>query len=348
MATHSPANADPIQLDDRLVRLLFAPVLGIAIAGLTGLYDGIRPGLPLFWVATVYFILVSCLIWQGNRFLWAKMRGRPDWLEHPLLRVFLLGTASVSFTIVTCVALLMVWQRIEGLARPNWRSIEVSTLVTVVSVTFIVHTYETVYLIRQRRQDQVQRESLERDRARAEVAALKAQIDPHFVFNSLNNLVELTEADPERATEFTLRLADVYRYVVANRNRELIPLMEEIQFLESYRALLGLRFGRSILLQLPTLSTRAQHYLIPPVSLQLLLENAVRHNQFCDEKPLRVVVELGERMIVVSNETRPLAVATPGAQTGLRNLEERCRLSAGRGIAIREERGRYLVEVPLV
>src|ERR1700694_1504795 len=130
MATQSTANPELIQLDDRRVRLLLAPVLGIAIAGLTGLYHGLGPEGPIYWIASAYFILISFLIWQGNRFFWRKLRGRPDWLEHPVRRLLLLAGTSVSFTTVACVALLAAWQWLAGFPQLNWRSIEISTLVT--------------------------------------------------------------------------------------------------------------------------------------------------------------------------------------------------------------------------
>jgi hypothetical protein len=347
MITQSSAT-ELIQLDDKLVRLVLVPVVGIVIPAFTGLYDGMDPRTPLSWLATGYFVLISFVLWQGNRFLWVRLRGRPDWLEHPVLRILLLGTASVSYTMVVCATLVVLWQRIQGLSKPNWHAVQVSTLVTVICVIVIVHSYETVYLIRQRSRDQAEREKLDRARALAEVAALKSQIDPHFLFNSLNTLVGLTEEDPERVTEFTLTLADVYRYVVANRNRELIPLAEEIRFLEKFHSLLRLRFGDGVRLELPALPPHDQHSLVPPVSLQCLLENAVKHNQYSNEKPLRVVIELKPGAIVVWNATRQLTTRAPGAQTGLRDLDARCKLVSGAGIEVRNEGGRFIVVLPLV
>jgi Histidine kinase len=348
MATQSATNPELIQLDDRRIRLLFAPVLGLAIAGTTGLYSGMSPREPIYWLASGYFVLVSFVIWQGNRFLWNKLRGKPDWLEHPVWRLLLLGATSFSYTAVVSVALLVAWQRLAGPPQMNWRVIEISTVATVISVAFIVHTYETVYLIRQRRQDQAAYATIDRARARAEVTALESQIDPHFVFNSLNTLVELTEQDPERATAFTLILADIYRYIVANRNRELIPLVEEFTFLEKYQSLLRERFGESVRLRLPALTPQYEHYLIPPVSLQLLLENAVKHNQFSEDKPLLVEIDLSGRAVTFWHETRQTRARSPGSQTGLKNLDERCKLVSGEGIQIRSDGAKFMVVVPLV
>jgi len=302
----------------------------------------------MFWAASGFFILTSVLIWQGNRFLWSKLRGKPDWLEHPVKRLLLLGMTCVPFTTAACIVLLATWQWLAGFERPDWRLIKTATLETVLAVGAIVHTYETVYLIRQRRRDRVAFERVERARARAELAALESQVDPHFVFNSLNTLVELTEENPERATEFTLTLADVYRYIVSHRNCELVPVSDEIGFLEKYYSLLRLRFGEGLRLQLPVLSPQHQIYGIPPVSLQLLLENAVKHNEFSEERPLRATVELHEHAIVFSNDRRGKPSPTPGANVGLKNLDERCKLVSGRGIEIQDDGARFVVVVPLV
>ena len=325
-----------------------APVLGISLAAISGLYGGLRPAQPMFWAASGFFILISVLIWQGNRFLWSKLRGKPDWLEHPVKRLLLLGITCLPFTTVVCVALLVTWQWLAGFERPDWRLIEGATLATVFAVGVIVHTYETVYLIRQRRRDRAEFERVERARARAEMAALEAQVDPHFVFNSLNTLVELTEENPERATAFTLTLAEVYRYIVSHRNCELVPVSEEIGFLEKYYSLLRLRFGESVHLRLPALSSQHQVYRVPPVSLQLLLENAVKHNEFGEESPLRVAVELREHAIVFSNDRRGKQPPPLGANVGLKNLDERCKLVSGRGIEIQDDGARFVVVVPLV
>jgi sensor histidine kinase YesM len=308
----------------------------------------LQPARPIFWVASGFFILISVVIWQGNRFLWSKLRGRPDWLDHPVKRLLLLGITSLSFTTLACVGLLLTWQWLAGFARPDWRLVETATLTTVLSVGVIVHTYETVYLIRQRRRDRVEYERMERARARAELAALESQVDPHFVFNSLNTLVELTEENPERATEFTLTLADVYRYIVAHRNCELVPVIDEIEFLGKYYSLLRLRFGQCLHLHLPVLAPRHQTYLIPPASLQLLLENAVKHNEFSEESPLRVAVELHEHAIVFSNDRRGKQAPPPGANVGLNNLDERCKLVSGQGIEIQDDGATFVVVVPLV
>ena len=348
MTAESNANPDLIHLDDRRVRLLLVPVLGIAIAGATGLYRGVQPLAPFFWIATAYFILVSFLIWEGNRQFWARLRGKPDWLDRPLLRLTLLGLTSFSWTVFASVTLLLIWQRLSGLPAPDWKTIETTTFVTVLSVAVIVHSYETAYLIRQRRRDRGAHFTLQQAKARAELAALNAQVDPHFVFNSLNTIIELNDENPALATEFTLTLAEVYRYVVLHGNRDLVSLAEEFAFLEKYASLLRTRFGDGIRLRAPAPAPHHKDLRVPPVSLQILLENAVKHNRFTDAAPIRIEVELKGRTVIVTNEKRPLSKPARGAGTGLTNLDQRCKLICGPGIEIRDGDETFAVVVPLL
>ncbi len=121
-----------------------------------------------------------------------------------------------------------------------------TTLTNVICVLFVTHVYETVFLIKEWQSDQLTFKQLQRAKAQAELQALKTQIDPHFMFNSLNILSHLIESDAEQALRFNDKLANVYRYILSNKDRTLIPLAEEIDFLNNYFTLLELRFDSGL------------------------------------------------------------------------------------------------------
>jgi LytS/YehU family sensor histidine kinase len=208
-------------------------------------------------------------------------------------------------------------------------------------VVFITHVYETAYLIRQRESDLLAVERLERLRAEAELEALKGQVAPHFLFNTLNALSWLIENNPRKALHFNQDLAEVYRYILVARRRELVPLEEELAFLARYFNLLVLRFESAVSLDLPDAAGRS--WFVPPISLQVLVENAVKHNRH----PLRIEVSFEEDAIVVANEKRAREEAAPSARMGLATLDERCRLAIGRGIEVMDEGGRFSVRLPV-
>ena len=127
---------------------------------------------------------------------------------------------------------------------------------------------------------------MERAKAEAELEALKNQIDPHFIFNSLNTLSHLIEEKPVKAKQFNDNLADVYRYILQNKARDLVLLREEMVFLENYFSLLKIRFEKAVQMKIIVDESEMDQYLVPPISLQILAENAIKHNEFSDTRTI--------------------------------------------------------------
>jgi len=246
--------------------------------------------------------------------------------------------------------MIAAWYRLAGFPGVDWSALRLVVLVNVVCVVFVTHVYETVYLIQQREGDLVAVARLEQARSEAELVALKAQIDPHFLFNSLNVLAHLIPRDPARAVVFSEGLAGTYRYILASRQRDLVPLAEELAFVEAYVDLLRLRFGDAVSLDAGELEASGgpSAHLVPPISLQLLVENAVKHNALAAGAPLVVSLRLDGDRLLVSNPLRAKSSARPSARVGLRNLDARCRRVLGRGLEARAEGERFVVGVPLL
>jgi LytS/YehU family sensor histidine kinase len=225
-------------------------------------------------------------------------------------------------------------------------ALQVVTLTNVICVVFVTHAYETVFLIREREIDLLRMARLERVRAQAELDGLKAQIDPHFLFNSLNTLGHLVTRDPPAARAFCDALAALYRHVLACRERDLVPAIEELEIVRAYRRLLALRFGDAIELEIDDEAGDAARLRVPPLALQTLLENAVKHNQLGPDAPLRVRLRVERERLVVENAVRPRTSVRPSTGVGLRNLDERCRALVGRGLDIRARGDVFRVALP--
>ena len=213
-------------LKDVGIRAVMIPVFGIAIPYLTGYFGPYGPRDVKYWIGLAWAILISFAIWQGNRYLLLRQRRHYDWFQHPFRKILVLVFASVFYTAPCAVLMIRAWYAFAGMA-PDWNVIRTATLACVICVAFITHVYETAYLIRQREDDMLAVERLERARVQAELDALKAQVAPHFLFNSLNTLSWLIENDPARARSFDQNLAEVYRYILVARRREMVPLGEE-------------------------------------------------------------------------------------------------------------------------
>jgi LytS/YehU family sensor histidine kinase len=221
------------------------------------------------------------------------------------------------------------WYHLFQNGRVEWNTVYLSTSIILICVIFIAHTYETVFLVKESETEKIKSEKLLRAKTEAELKALNSHIDPHFLFNSLNTLSYLIEETPAKALEFNDNLADVYRYILRNRSTELITLDDELEFTGKYFSLLEKRFGNAV-----RLNVEHQHdiagFLIPPISLQSLIENAVKHNSFSTQNPLVILIVCTEKYVSVKNNRRPRNDVRVSEKTGLNNLRERCRLILGK------------------
>ncbi len=352
-ADAAPPKADggppkpPLPFDDRPLMLAGSAAFGIAIPLLTGLYGPLTPAEGRWWAGFAGFVVLAFVIWWGNRWLLFKQREHLDWFRFPWRKLGLLVSANVLYTAPVTAAGLAAWFAFAGLPT-DAQALKVVVLTNVICVIFVTHAYETVFLIRERESDLLRVERLERMRAESELGALKAQIDPHFLFNSLNTLGHLVTHDERRAREFCDLLAEVYRYVLASRQRDLVPLAEELDFVRQYHRLLALRFGHAIRLEIdpvPAPADRAAR--LPPLALQTLLENAVKHNQAGEELPLVVRLRWRDDAVEVSNPLQRRSSLKRGEGLGLRNLDERCRLLMGRALEVSSSGPDFRVRVPL-
>jgi Histidine kinase len=335
-------------IDDRLLRGIGIPAFGLSIPHLTGLFGPLRPGQPIYWFGVIWFVALAFLIWHGNRWLLFKQREHVDWFGEPLQKILLLLVGVVFGTVPITMAMLIAWYRVAGFAAIDWPAIETVTLTNTICVVFVTHVYETVFLIKERESDQLRLERADRARAQAELEALRAQLDPHFLFNSLNTLASLIEEDPARARDFNHRLARVYRYILASRGRALVLLSEELEFVDDYLSLLAVRFGAALRVTRELGAARPDRQLVPPIALQVLLENAVKHNQLSLSAPLEVRVAVEDGKLSVTNQRRPRRDQPTSAQVGLRNLAERYRVVAQTNIEIVDLADSFAVRLPLL
>lgn len=336
------------RINDIGFRLILIPFFGIAIPILTRMMDVHAFSHWMFKLAYLYTIGIAFVIWQGNRYLLFSLRNYFDWFNRPVRKIISLLLAISFFTIPVCIVLLVGWYHLFNGGRVNWEVVRISTLIIMICVIFITHVYETVFLVKDSESEMLRNAQLERLKAQAELQALKGQIDPHFMFNSLNTLTWLIEESPAKAKVFNEHLADVYRYILQNRSREVVLLVEEMQFLYDYFALLRIRYGEAVQLRVEVDESLFDQYMILPISLQVLMENAHKHNEFSLREPLEMVVGMeGTRFRVWNRIARKEAGrASPGL--GLSNLDERCKLAIGAPLEVVETTEDFIVYLPVL
>jgi sensor histidine kinase YesM len=341
-------NAD-VKLNDNLIRLLGIPFFGLAIPNVSGLFGNLTAFDPRYWFGYVYFIILAFMIWQGNRYLLFRTRKRFTWFDKPIEKLILLLINNIFYTSPLTVGWLCMWYNIAGFEKVNWTSIQLVVLINVICVLFVTHVYETVFMVKEQQGEQLKNAELSRAKAEAELAALKNQIDPHFMFNSLNSLSYLISKDQNKASQFTDNLAEVYRYILSQKDQTLVVLEDELIFTHKYTELLHLRFGKALIFKKHFEDALEKRYLIPPTSVFVALENAVKHNEISEQFPLQVDIDLIDDHLTISNKIRAKRNLQHSSKIGLKNLDERFRLVTGKNILSgKTDEFIFQVKLPLI
>ena len=181
----------------------------------------------------------------------------------------------------------------------------------------------------------------------AKFESLKNQLDPHFLFNSLNVLTSLIGENPNQAEKFTTKLSKVYRYVLEQRNKDLVPIEEELKFAKTYMELLGMRFEDAVQFNIPD-AISTNELKIVPLSLQLLLENAVKHNVVSTSKPLTITIYEEDNYLIIENNVNPKEAIGKSTKVGLQNIADRYGLITQKGVKIENNNKTFKVSLPLL
>ncbi|MDP4208169.1 MAG: histidine kinase [Bacteroidota bacterium] len=189
---------------------------------------------------------------------------------------------------------------------------------------------------------------MEQYTTQAQLDALKLQLDPHFLFNNLSILTALIEDQPSTAVSYVAKLSSIYRYMLTNRMQNVIPLTDELEFIKAYLFLYQIRYGEGIKIDIEDYKAAAQSGL-PPLTLQLLIENAIKHNLFSTDSPLNIHIYFPKsKFMVVENNKMPKTIHEPSTNMGLKNIRERYRLMNKKALVITDDHDFFKVMVPLI
>lgn len=212
---------------------------------------------------------------------------------------------------------------------------------------FISGTYTSAYYLHQYMIDTDEKKRLETVAMQEKMNALKQQIDPHFMFNNFSILSELIVEDGRLAVKFLDNLSKVYRYVIGNHDKDTVALSAELAFLDSYMYLMSMRYEDAVIVSVSG-ELRNSPGRIPPVSLQLLVENALKHNRFSATQPLLVRLSVADDCVVVSNTMHPLASPPVSTGVGLSNITARYALLCNRKPRVAKADGVFTVYLPII
>ncbi|MDP4261569.1 MAG: histidine kinase [Bacteroidota bacterium] len=333
-------------IKDALLKVIFIPLLGIGLPIIAGIITYEHYSVPEIIAANLFFILSSFTIWGGCNWIHVKLRP----LYAPVSKLFT-RVAAICFVSALYGASIgglaaFVWIKISSEVF-SWTSLYKFIAVCVASVIVFTLVYEILFLNKERELDDKIVDQLDRERSQAELQALTNEMDPHFIFNSLNTLNHLILNDPKQAHLFNNKLAQVYKYFLINKNRELIPFKDEMEFIDNYFFLLQIRHEGKLQLQVE-LNEEARRTMIPPCALQVLVENAIKHNEFSEDKPLFIKISMNGQYIRVSNNAKPKSYSVTSTGIGLKNLSARYRIICKKNIVIENARDNFTVKLPLI
>lgn len=264
----------------------------------------------------------------------------------PAFMIFVLLALVISLSLVSIG--VYSFYLIKGLDTSNFLNhlftVELNNALKQFSIWILISSAFFFYIIWRKAIEREQQ--LREDNLKYKYRNLKSQVNPHFLFNSLNTLSELVYVDAQKSDNYIQKLSGIYRYILENEETDLIVLNEEIEFVNQYFNLQKERDKEKISLEINI--DKPDGYKIIPVSLQLLVENALKHNAMSKEKPLRIEINNSNDYIVVSNLIQRKNILESSTRTGLSNLKERVKLITGKELIVSEKNNQFIVKLPII
>lgn len=332
-------------------KALFVGVVIFLVVGVIQYLNGntVDSGLELL-IQFAYNQLYTLVLYMSNAyFFYYLMRRFKGQLFKPRhLGIGIAGSVVISLLAIFLLRIITevgfygepLMQHLAG-EQPKFYLVSFLISMVVTIIFYIVYYYRFI------QERKVKEQKIIAGTASAQFDALKNQLDPHFLFNSLNVLTSLIEENPDAATNFTTSLSKVYRYVLEQKNKELVTLAEELDFAKLYMSLIEMRFEESIVFQLPEKLSNPEARVVP-LSLQLLLENAVKHNQVMPSRKLFITIREEDGNLLVENNIQPKKVVKESSGVGLENIRQRYYLLTDRPVSIADDKKTFKVSIPLL
>jgi sensor histidine kinase YesM len=335
-------------MKDAVMHLVMTPSL-IIIANYWLLGKVYFSSLPVFISTTVIASFIASILSVINmRSMFRTRRKFPELNQTAKrLAISLLLYATSDF--IGCLLILFCYDAIPFMdfIITSEHLIKI-TVVLLVSATLAGLGYEFFYSFGRWKDSLLENEKLLKMQALTELSVLKSQVNPHFLFNSLNTLSSLINEDPVRAESFVNEMTKVYRYLLRYNEVQLISLSTELSFIQSYFHLLKTRYGSGIVME-TDIMLHHNDYLVPPLTLQLLVENAVKHNTFLKESPLVITIATNEaNELLVRNNRQEKRSHVESTKIGLQNIASKYKLLQDAEIEIKQTDTSFLVTLPLI
>ena len=303
----------------------------------------------IFLISAMY----SFTLGLGNGMINEFLNSKWDWVKETNKRVWIGIFATIIYTGIAVLLIhyvqyiILFGHKIENFFTGTLIWIHLFAFVFSLGVAAFFHAKGFMDKWKSAMTQESTKQEIVAKTETAKFESLKNQLDPHFLFNSLNVLTSLIGENPNQAEKFTTKLSKVYRYVLEQRNKDLVPIEEELKFAKTYMELLGMRFEDAVQFNIPN-SISNNDLKIVPLSLQLLLENAVKHNVVSTSKPLTINIYEEDTYLIIENNVNPKEAIGKSTKVGLQNIADRYGLITQKGVKIENNNKTFKVSLPLL
>lgn len=297
-----------------------------------------------YTIAMTISATIWVVMWKGNQFVSCLIDLKYEWLKQPIHRLVI---GLVGHTGFTAGAMYFILYFFHHVFNVNIGNANLSILIAI-GITFLISLilHSRDFLISWRHLA-IESERMKKEMISAKYEALKNQVNPHFLFNSFNVLTNLVFEDQNTAAKFIKKLSEVYRYVLDSREKEIVPLDEEIDFVKSYVFLQKIRHseGLNVKLELPETTI----FGIAPLALQMLIENAIKHNIVSEESPLSISVKIEGDFLLISNTLQKKNILDEDSSgIGIENIKSRYKYLSDKSVKVSQENDEFKVQIPLI
>ncbi len=306
---------------------------------------------PLFsWDKYVTTMIITAILWMGNRYIMIYCRGKYPLFKEVRKRLVIQSTSMFVFTMIFNNLLGYLADDVffkDGGTHFRTDILINSNAAALLCIIMIIAIYESIYFMNELRTSVEEGENLKRESLSAQLNALRSQVNPHFLFNNLNTLSSLIPEDPKHAVDFVQQLSKVYRHILEVKDEKSILLKDELDLLNAYTFLLKTRFDKNldVIINIPEEKLQKR---IVPLSLQILMENAIKHNIVSADKPLHIAISALNGSLVVSNNLQMKNQVNECTGIGLENIRNRYKLISEQPVKVTTSDNNFTVAIPLI
>ena len=337
-----------------VLRELKQMALLVIIGGVVGGYISCQSCFEVFGQRTIAIIALNgsfwLFFWKGNEYLSGYIETKISWLKAPVKRFWVGFVVMVVYTVSTAAIIFYLFYIVylgNSVSEMIASGFMINLLAPVFTTMFIMSFLFAREFLISYRQAAINLEKLRTEQLASQYETLKSQVNPHFLFNSLNVLTSLVHQQPDTAVKFIKKLSEVYRFVLDSRKQEVVDLETELKFVKDYMYLQKIRFGENLNCKMEV-SAGLMSKMVPPLSIQMLVENAIKHNEVSEEFPLSIDIVASGDEIVVSNSVRAKINKEPSSGAGLDNIKDRYEFLSGKKVAIVAGKDTFEVRLPLL